>query len=411
MRRLVALATVLAAAVAAPVSSASVTIGSVTDPSRVEVRMDGGKVVVRFPRTSSIAFNPKVWSAPADDLSSGTYATDANAISAWRATQPCLTLESATDETLGYGPAIPSAVLANPHHTMVTRKCVLPTGWIAYVQTWVQQAPDFGSALNVQPQTINVSVVNANNPSWNARSPNPDNAPALQFGTYALPTIGSTTFTGFPVLQAAARWSKFSPGGYRGYLQGKHFQYLFGSFTYAGAGVWGPGDRGGNPTNGFGRNAYIDTFASDYGVSAPVPANVVAVSRPAVINVGRDISWRRVVGVLTQKPNGTFCYEFSPKGGSKGRTGAGQFYSITVQGPGSAPDQRVYVVAPSFPFGNASYNAKTDKWGTNFSDTQAQELRDQAAQMGPDFRRPVKGTDCAQQLRQLPESFFAPPAG
>jgi hypothetical protein len=28
--------------------------------------------------------------------------------------------------------------------------------------------------------------------------------------------------------------------------------------------------------------------------------------------------------------------------------------------------------------------------------------------MGPTFRRKVKGTDCAQTLRQLPETFFAP---
>jgi hypothetical protein len=28
--------------------------------------------------------------------------------------------------------------------------------------------------------------------------------------------------------------------------------------------------------------------------------------------------------------------------------------------------------------------------------------------MGPTFRRKVKGTDCAQTLRQLPESFYTP---
>ena len=64
--------------------------------------------------------------------------------------------------------------------------------------------------------------------------------------------------------------------------------------------------------------------------------------------------------------------------------------------------------APPFAFGNDVYNAKLDKWGTNFSDGQTQALRDQAAQMGPNFRRTVKGTDCAQTLRQLPESFYTP---
>lgn len=403
MRRIVALAVVLVVAILAPVASASVTIGStrVVNPVNVRYSPAGARILVKFiaepgpnaaPGTQAVE---KVWSAPADKLGNGTYASGDAAKAAWNAAVPCRTTTLADDTDGNYGGAISLGVLVASGHLMTTITCGMD-GWAAYVQRWVQQAPDFGANISDQLQNVNVSVVLNVAPNINALVPNPSATPAmLNLGTYTLPTIGSTTFNGWPVLQVAPRWSKFSPGGYRGYLKGEHFQYLFGSFTFAGVGVWGPGDKGGNPTNGFGRNAYIDVYGSDY-----VPKTSSLFYR-----------WRRVVGVLTQQPNGTFCYEFSPKGGSKGKTGAGQYYSITVQGPGNAPDQRVIVVAPSFPFGNASYNAKTDKWGTNFSDQQAQALRDQAAQMGPDFRRPVKGTDCAQQLRQLPESFFAPPAG
>jgi hypothetical protein len=63
------------------------------------------------------------------------------------------------------------------------------------------------------------------------------------------------------------RWSRFSPGGYQGYLQEQHRPLIVGSFTFAGQGVYGPGDRGGNPRTDHGRN---------------------------------------VLGVLTQPPNGSF---------------------------------------------------------------------------------------------------------
>jgi len=387
VRRLLLLGCVaLLAAVLAPVASASVTIGATDIPSLTAVRvLPGDKVVVFFAPANDGATLSKAWTAPVNNLAAGTYTSGAEAQHAITSAAKCQMYSTADDTTADYGATPLRAILGIGRHAMVTRTCTLPSGWTVYVQTWVQQAPDFGSESRKQTQNVNVSVINTFNLASNVKAPNPVGLPVMQFGEYTLPSIGAVTFNGWPVLQADSRWSKFSPRGYQGYLAGKHFPYLYGSFTYGGAGVWGPGNRHGNPTNDFGRNVYIDTYNSDFGGG-----------------------WRRIVGVLTQKPNGTYCYELSPKGGSDDRTGVGSYYTLTAQGPGTAPDQRVVVTNPDFAFGNAVYNAKTDKWGTNFSDGQAQALRDQAAQMGPDFRRKVKGTDCAQQLRQLPDGFFTP---
>jgi hypothetical protein len=384
VRRLLPLGILTALAVmVAPGASASVTIGSTYQPTTVQVLQGGGFVTVRF--VTSESTTPKWWTAKVPDLRNGVYSSPRSTSVRGRL-YPCRGATITSAPTTPAPPGIPTAAM-DASHSVTTRSCPLPNGWTVYVQTWVQQAPDFGTQLETVPWNVNVSAVRTNEPGVSAQSPNPAGTPAMQFGTYALPTIGDVSFNGWPILQAEPRWSKFSPGGYQGYLQGRHFEYLFGSFTYAGVGVWGPGDRGGNPTNQFGRNVYIDTWYADYGPG-----------------------WRRVVGVLTQKPNGTYCYEFSPKGGSNGKTGVSKrgVYSVTVQGPGIAPDARQYFTAPPFAFGNDVYNAKLDKWGTNFSDGQTQALRDQAAQMGPNFRREVKGTDCAQTLRQLPESFYTP---
>ncbi len=273
---------------------------------------------------------------------------------------------------------------ANPFFTAVCE--IGNTVW--YLQSWRQFSADFGSTLD-GAFSLRLSSVPLNGvPTGGPAGANPDGGNL--HSQYNLAPLGPQTFDGFPTLLSYLRWSKFSPGGYKGYLKQQHFPYLFGSFSYGGPGVWGPGDKNGAPTTDFGRNAYIDSWDSDYGRG-----------------------WRRNVGVLTQKPNGTFCYEFSPKGGSKGKTGLSKdgIYSVTIAGPGMAPDRRVMLQGPTFAFGNDTYNPRRDKWGTNFSDQQAQALRDQAAMMGTDWRRKVKGTDCARQLRQLPESFYAAGTG
>ena len=113
-------------------------------------------------------------------------------------------------------------------------------------------------------------------------------------------------------------------------------------------------------------------------------------------------------GVLTQPTNGTYCYEFSRKGGSGGKTGISKsnLYRLTAIGPSLTPVVQVEFHGPTFPFGNASYNPLKDTWGTNLSDEQAAALKLQATLMGTLWARPVKGTDCAKQLRQLPAGFI-----
>ena len=374
MRRLVvALALVLALVVPAT-AAASTTIGSTTSPDKVRVSMTGNEdaVVIRFMPGNGLEV--KTWALSLGSLRVGYYGAP------WYVTKPC-PQTSTTVEKLPSDIAVDGA---DSSHLMVNITCA-NASWstVVLVQMWHQHAPDFGTQLDLSsPYTVNVSVLKYYGLQAFSR-PNPTDLPPSIGTTFDLPTIGQVTFDGHPVLQAATRWSKFSPGGYRGTLKGAHFQTLFGSFTYGGAGVWGPGDRGGKPTNQFGRNVYIDTYNSDFGKG-----------------------WRRVVGVLSQQPNGTYCYEFSPKSGSNGKTGAGTVYSVTAQGPGYAPDQRTYFTPPSFAFGNDAYTPKTDKWGTNLSDGETQALRNQAAQMGPTWARSVKGTDCAQTLRQLPAGFI-----
>src|SRR5262249_46502516 len=71
------------------------------------------------------------------------------------------------------------------------------------------------------------------------------------------------------------------------------YDHLFGSFTYDGGGVYGfKATPGGMPLDTFGRNLYIDTFDSMYG-----------------------LGWKRENSFLTHKPGGTFCYGFYPHGG------------------------------------------------------------------------------------------------
>lgn len=255
------------------------------------------------------------------------------------------------------------------------------------VQTFPKRVPDFGGRNSDAIKDIYVSVLSTGgvgdfptvypNPTTVVNTTNP--------AEYAVPGLASPlSMVDSALLQAYPRWSKFYSGT-RARSATNHFPLLFGSLTFAGKGVFGPGNRYGSPTNEFGRNVYIDTFYSDYGTG-----------------------WRRVMGVLTQPTNGTFCYEFSKKGGSNGKNGVStkNIYRITVIGPSLTPVLRQTISGPTFAYGGPNYNPLKEMWGTNFSAEQASALRQQAAMMGPDWRRPVMGTDCAQTLRQLPESFY-----
>jgi hypothetical protein len=90
--------------------------------------------------------------------------------------------------------------------------------------------------------------------------------------------------------------------------------HLFGSYVLDGGGVYGFGASSrGNPLDSFGRNVYVDTFDSAYG-----------------------LGWKRENSFLTHGPGGTFCYAFGRHGGRPG--GSGKKYRATVIGPGVTPD-------------------------------------------------------------------------
>jgi hypothetical protein len=97
------------------------------------------------------------------------------------------------------------------------------------------------------------------------------------------------------------------------------WDHLWGFYTYRGQPVYGfEHTARGDPTDGFGRNIYVDTYNSAYGKG-----------------------WKRENSFLTHPPTGGFCYGFSPKTAAmkkRGLMGKGEKYRATVQGPGVAPD-------------------------------------------------------------------------
>ncbi len=255
------------------------------------------------------------------------------------------------------------------------------------VQTFPKRVPDFGGRVRDAINDVYVSVLSTGGVGdFPTVFPNPTTVVnTTNLAEYTVPGLGSRlTMVDAALLQAYPRWSKFYSGT-RARSATNHFPLLFGSLTFAGKGVYGPGNRYGSPTNEFGRNVYIDTFDSDYGDG-----------------------WRRVMGVLTQPTNGTFCYEFSKKGGSRGKTGVStkNTYRMTVIGPSLTPVLSQIINGPTFAYGGPNYNPLKEMWGTNFSPEQTDSLIQQTLMMGPEWRRKVKGTDCAQTLRQLPDSFY-----
>jgi hypothetical protein len=94
----------------------------------------------------------------------------------------------------------------------------------------------------------------------------------------------------------------------------RKFHHLYGSFTYAGGGVYGfKTTSRGVPLDTFGRNIYVDTFNSAYGAG-----------------------WKRENSFLTHRDGGTFCYGFYRHGAHP--EGTGERYRATVIGPGVTPD-------------------------------------------------------------------------
>lgn len=103
---------------------------------------------------------------------------------------------------------------------------------------------------------------------------------------------------------------------YQNWANGR-VRHLFGRLTYAARAVYGfHATPHGNPLDGYGRNIYLDTFNSSYG-----------------------IGWRRENGFLTHhrgRTLGDFCYGFYPHFGHP--SGNGIKYRATAEGPGVTPD-------------------------------------------------------------------------
>jgi len=94
----------------------------------------------------------------------------------------------------------------------------------------------------------------------------------------------------------------------------RKFDHIFGTFLYNGLPVHGfKSTSVGNPLDTFGRNLYVDTFNSAYG-----------------------LGWKRENSFLMHKGTGTFCYGFYPHGNRP--AGHGEKYRATIIGPGVTPD-------------------------------------------------------------------------
>jgi hypothetical protein len=127
------------------------------------------------------------------------------------------------------------------------------------------------------------------------------------------------------------------------------YDHLFGSFTYAGSGVYGfRSTHAGVPLDTFGRNLYVDTFDSAYGSG-----------------------WRRENSFLTHKTGGTFCYGFFPHG--QHPAGKGSRYRATIIGPGVTPDIMWQGPAPGTFSADAEDAANLDQ-RTNFADSSCTPL-------------------------------------
>lgn len=148
--------------------------------------------------------------------------------------------------------------------------------------------------------------------SWQRRLPNLGMTPWLS--AQRVWELHVSHFTGEPaVLEIYADYIYY----------GGLFHHLFGRLTYKGQPVYGfENTSTGNPTDGYGRNVYVDTFNSGYGSG-----------------------WRRENGFLSHRFAGTFCYGFYPHdryasfpAGPRRPEGNGEAYRATVIGPGVSPD-------------------------------------------------------------------------
>ncbi len=118
------------------------------------------------------------------------------------------------------------------------------------------------------------------------------------------------------------------------WIYGGRYHHLFGRYTYDGQPVYGFGTTGvGEPTDGYGRLVFLDTYDSIYGRG-----------------------WWRENSFVSHNPTGMFCYGFVqydphrgypyPAGWPAGKLrgpGNGSKYRLTATGPGVTPDVSVTV--------------------------------------------------------------------
>jgi hypothetical protein len=146
-----------------------------------------------------------------------------------------------------------------PRLSWFVKACKAPDGSYWALQEWQRELPDYGVA------------------------------PSRTQASRELRLSHFTLAAALPVLDIHTDW------GYSG-----RWAHLFGTFTYAGAGVHGFGSTAtGVPTDSFGRNIYVDTFDSAYPGGGPVASreqlpgprpggNVLLPVRPARLAPERD---------------------------------------------------------------------------------------------------------------------------
>jgi hypothetical protein len=151
----------------------------------------------------------------------------------------------------------------------------MPDGSFWAVQKWQRMLPNYGMPANARQSAWELRLSH-----WN---------------------------TDLPMLDIHLDW-----------IYHQHFEHLWGIFSYLDQGVYGFGNTlYGNPTDSWGRNIYVDTFNSRYGVG-----------------------WKRENSFLTHNPSGGFCYGFfsHSASGTTRPPGNGSKYRATVIGPGVTPD-------------------------------------------------------------------------
>ena len=135
-------------------------------------------------------------------------------------------------------------------------------------------------------------------------------------------------------LEVYTDWSRYGPS------KTIKWPHLFGTYSWQGNPIAvGLATPGGVPLDNLGRNLYLDSLNPDYGYPAG--------SR----------TWRRVNGLMANRPHGQFCFEIGPKRSATvalGRTHAGissaNRYRITTPGPGVTPDIRRIFAGPPSPY-------------------------------------------------------------